>query len=190
MFNSLNFIGLSSIEGLSGRGMFPRPMHGGGAGCMPSYDPPTRLRDSGILAISVKTGSQASLITSFRPTRLLILLALSCVVWAGIISAGFSWVFGISISGSWYLAVGVGAALVLGVAVLLNEILRAVHLPEDARPCEAEPWVSHCGCHFDPERTTHGAMSRRQMTADIRRTARGRRSPATVKQPLRPGRSR
>ena len=138
----------------------------------------------------MKTGSQASLITSFRPTRLLILLALSCVVWAGIIAAVLSWVFGISISASWYLAVGVGAALVLGVAVLLNEILRAVHLPDDARPCEAEPWVSHCGCHFDPKRTTHGAMIRRRMPADIRRTARGRRSPATVKQPLRPGRSR
>ncbi len=70
------------------------------------------------------------MISSFLPSKMLILLGISCLAWIGLLTAGITWFFHGSIPVGWLVAGGLFAALTIWFVVMLRELLRSVELPD------------------------------------------------------------
>jgi hypothetical protein len=70
------------------------------------------------------------LIASFQPSKVLILLAASCLLWIALLALGASYFFGATAGTAWIVASALSVSLVLGVGVMANEIRCAIDLPD------------------------------------------------------------
>jgi hypothetical protein len=74
----------------------------------------------------------------FRPSKLLILLVFSCLVWIGIISCGIMLLVGNGFSVGWIVAGVLLLATLIWVVVMFREFRNAVEIPEYRPPVEAD----------------------------------------------------
>ncbi len=78
------------------------------------------------------------MIASLRPSKLLILLVFSCLVWIGIISFVVALFFGSGISLGWIVAGVLLLAALIWVAVMFREFRGAIEIPEYFPPVKRE----------------------------------------------------
>jgi fatty acid desaturase len=100
---------------------------------------PTRSRYKQMLGkIPFKIDSISILITSFRPSKLLILLVVSCLLWIGIISFAITLFTGSGLSAVWIIAGVLLLATLIWVVVMFREFQNAIEIPEYFPPVERE----------------------------------------------------
>lgn len=75
----------------------------------------------------------------FRPSKLLILLVVSCLIWIWIISFGVMLLSGSGISVGWIVAGVLLLATLIWVVVMFREFRDAIEIPEYFPPLEREP---------------------------------------------------
>ncbi len=102
--------------------------------------------------------------TSFAPSKILILLVAACLVWIGIISLGVA-VFSGSVSTSWVVGGAIALAVMAWVLVMAREIRGAVTMPD----------TSAIGERHEGEYDTEGASTEARPRANESRIFLGRR---------------
>lgn len=101
---------------------------------------------------------QGSLISPCHPSKILIVLAISCLVWIGAISFAVVYFMGTAASTGWIVGGGLLLALAVWVVVMLRQIRNAVELPTCADCTIDESDKSTLG------RSRPGIMESRKMT--------------------------
>lgn len=82
------------------------------------------------------------LIASLQPSKVLILLVASCLMWIGLLSLAVAFFLGATGGTVWIVAGALLIAFCLGVAVMVNEFRCAIDLPDDFNE-EADTRPSH-----------------------------------------------
>lgn len=78
------------------------------------------------------------LIASFQPSKVLILLVASSLLWIALLALGAAFFFGTTAGTAWIVAGALLIALGLGVTVMVNEVRNAIDLPDSFD--EEEEW--------------------------------------------------
>ncbi|MES2440252.1 MAG: hypothetical protein V4584_14375 [Verrucomicrobiota bacterium] len=68
--------------------------------------------------------------TSYRPSKIFILVAAACLVWIGLLSLAFMAISGMALSAGWIFAGALVFALAVWTVVMLKEIRQAILLPD------------------------------------------------------------